>query len=589
MTRKVGSPMQHRWNSIVPLCRERGLVFLCVIGAGGQVLSLFLAPSSLLQVVVAVTGVVLLGLGLSGLLVQGHRARTRLQAAESALQMAELGRWWWDLRTGEVRWSDEVYRIFRKDPASFQPNIDSVLALSPWPEEQQRGKELMERASQSEEPAAFEQRFILPDGSVGYSRALFQGVRDRDGSLFALTGVVRDITLRKRAERELALVSSAIENSLNAFDIVNEEGKLIYVNRAYVDMWGYDSAEEIIGMSPEAHCADPETPARIIGALQQDGQCVIEFRARRKDGSVFDVLMYARLYHDDAGHALYPGTSIDITEKKRNERELQQYRDHLEELVAARTRELEAVQTALIEQERLATLGQLSASVSHEIRNPLGTIHASLYTLEKKLADLDLDVDAPLRRARRSIDRCVRIIDDLLLYGREHVVELVQVNFDDMIQAWVGERSTAMGAAGAGYSLDAKVDVLVDWDSFWLCLDVVWRNARDACVGTSVPDESEEGVRVTLSSSVREGWAEVRVADEGAGIAAEDLPRVFEPLYSTKGFGAGLGLAIAKDLMEAMGGEVVLESALGEGTVVTLRLPVSLGGGGEEAEVGEGY
>ena len=130
-----------------------------------------------------------------------------------------------------------------------------------------------------------------------------------------------------RIEKELNRKSEAIENSLNGFDIIDSKGKFVYVNKAYVKMWGYDNAEEIIGTSPDGHCQDPGTPRRIIETLKASGKCVIEFAAKRKDGSLFDVLMYAWVVKDNDAYEIYPTTSIDISERKIAERELWESRE----------------------------------------------------------------------------------------------------------------------------------------------------------------------------------------------------------------------------------------------------------------------
>ncbi|MFA5253168.1 MAG: PAS domain S-box protein [Methanoregula sp.] len=120
-----------------------------------------------------------------------------------AQELAHLGFWEWDVRTGQVTWSDEVFTIFRLDPATFTPQIDSILALSPWPEEQQRGRELIQRATVSHLPGTYEQRFLLPDKSVGYYHSTFEGRYDNAGTLVTIVGTVLDITERKKADLAL--------------------------------------------------------------------------------------------------------------------------------------------------------------------------------------------------------------------------------------------------------------------------------------------------------------------------------------------------------------------------------------------------
>ncbi|MEJ2040707.1 MAG: PAS domain-containing protein, partial [Desulfosarcinaceae bacterium] len=119
-----------------------------------------------------------------------------------AQKMAHIGNWYWDVKTGDVEWSDEVFNIFQLDPKEFKPQIDSILSLSPWPEDHQRGKELIRKAIESREKGAYEQRFLLPDGSTGHYYSTFQGRYDDAGNLLAIVGTVQDITDRKRSEEE---------------------------------------------------------------------------------------------------------------------------------------------------------------------------------------------------------------------------------------------------------------------------------------------------------------------------------------------------------------------------------------------------
>lgn len=117
-----------------------------------------------------------------------------------AQSMVQLGHWIWDVRTGGVEWSDEVYKIFRLDPKSFTPRIDSILALSPWPQEHARDQELIHRAVANHEKGTYEQRFLRPDKSIGYYQSTFQGKYDEHGNLVTIIGTVQDITERKQAE-----------------------------------------------------------------------------------------------------------------------------------------------------------------------------------------------------------------------------------------------------------------------------------------------------------------------------------------------------------------------------------------------------
>ncbi|MBN1518338.1 PAS domain-containing protein [Candidatus Sumerlaeota bacterium] len=123
-----------------------------------------------------------------------------------AQRMAHIGNWYWDVKTGEVEWSEEVFHIFHLDPKEFKPQIDSILSLSPWPDDHQRGEELIHKAVESREKGSYEQKFLFPDGGTGYYFSTFQGIYDDDGKLIAIRGTVQDITGRKQAEKEKAFL-----------------------------------------------------------------------------------------------------------------------------------------------------------------------------------------------------------------------------------------------------------------------------------------------------------------------------------------------------------------------------------------------
>jgi PAS domain S-box-containing protein len=130
-----------------------------------------------------------------------------------AQKMAQLGYWSWDVKSGDVEWSEEVYNIFQLDPNEFTPRIDSILALSPWPEDHERDRELMRRATESREKGEYEQRFLRPDGSTGYYYSTFQGKYDDKGDLISIMGTVLDITPRKEAEERLQQTLADLERS----------------------------------------------------------------------------------------------------------------------------------------------------------------------------------------------------------------------------------------------------------------------------------------------------------------------------------------------------------------------------------------
>ncbi len=169
-----------------------------------------------------------------------------------AQKIAQLGYWSWDIKTGDVEWSDEVFKIFQLDPKTFKPQIDSILEKSPWPEDHERDKELIKKAMESREKGSYEQRFLRPDNSIGYYISSFQGKYDEEGNLITIIGTIQDITERKQIENKLKdseeKFRTIFENSASALEIIEKDSTISMVNKEYCKISGY-TKEEVIGTS----------------------------------------------------------------------------------------------------------------------------------------------------------------------------------------------------------------------------------------------------------------------------------------------------------------------------------------------------
>ena len=265
--------------------------------------------------------------GIEVIITERKRAEEALRESERRLseaqRIAQLGHWIWDIRTGEVEWSEEVFRIFHLDPDSFVPRIDSILALSPWPEDHERDKELIRRAMESRERGSYEQRFLRPDKSIGYYVSSFQGKYDDDGSLISIVGTVQDITERKQAEE--ALKSSeekyrlVFDNANDAIFIHDEEGRILTVNDLAVEHLGY-TREELMSMradqvdAPEQRRYTPERIAR----LMETGSLRFETVHQRRDGSLVPTEVSSRRIEWKGKQAVI-SICRDVTERKRME------------------------------------------------------------------------------------------------------------------------------------------------------------------------------------------------------------------------------------------------------------------------------
>ncbi|MGH7034459.1 MAG: sensor histidine kinase [Stellaceae bacterium] len=232
-----------------------------------------------------------------------------------------------------------------------------------------------------------------------------------------------------------------------------------------------------------------------------------------------------------------------------------------------------AAEAELLKQERLSLLGQLTASVAHELRNPLGTIRNTVQAIYEAARAHGLAIDRQMARVERTIDRCDGIIADLLDYAGTREIAPQPQELD----AWLGglldkqtipERITLerrLAAPGAIVPIDAE--------RLGCAIANLIENAAEAIAAT--PDLAARRIIVSThkGSSATGGKAEIVIADTGPGMPQEVLARAFEPLFSTRAFGTGLGLPTVKRIVEQHGGELAIGSAPGRGTRVQIRLP----------------
>jgi signal transduction histidine kinase len=222
-------------------------------------------------------------------------------------------------------------------------------------------------------------------------------------------------------------------------------------------------------------------------------------------------------------------------------------------------------QREISQKERLTSLGRLSTVIAHEVRNPLMIIKAALHTLRQP----DPAPDA-VREAAADIDgevvRLNRIVNEVLDFARPIHFELSSVDLNAVCR----DSAAAALASGPGSAIGLDLDpslpaVRTDGERMRIVLVNMLVNARHAVNG------HEAGV--TLSSRTRGGRLILVVSDRGAGIAAADLAHVFDPFFTTKRGGTGLGLPIAKNIVEGLGGTVTVSSVAGRGTDIHIDLP----------------
>ncbi len=358
------------------------------------------------------------------------------------------------------------------------------------------------------------------------------------------------------------------------------DGTLLWVNPAVERMTGY-SVAECLAMPdyPLPMVAEEDRP-RVTEVLERakrrESDNNVEFRIEHRSGETRWMAiswqpMYADAQTDTPGAYLgFRASTRDVTERHRLREQLRLHAEHLEHLVQERTARLRQLEQRQRQMEKLAALGQLAAGVAHEINNPLAGIRNAFELIKSDIPPGHEHYDL-LELIDREIERISSIVHQMYqLYRRSP-----QRSSDFAMGQVVGEVAYLLGNAAR------KSQVSLQWDPPASPIHVylpegevkqvlynVIRNALQA---------SPPGGVVRVWAEADEHEVAIHVQDEGPGIPADVLPRIFDPFFSTKQgvphAGMGLGLSVSTSLVEAMGGRIEVQTEPGKGSRFTVTLP----------------
>jgi PAS domain S-box-containing protein len=406
-------------------------------------------------------------------------------------------------------------------------------------------------------------------------------VYDASGSIVGTQGTAYDITERKRMEEALG---GSEERYQTLFQTMTQgvvyqtaDGKITAANPA---------AEQILGLTLDQMQGRTSMDPR-WRAIHEDGSAFPGERhpsmvALKSGKEVHDVVMgvFNPLYNEyrwiniNAVPQFRPGESTpyqvyttfeDITQRKQAEQALKEYSERLEEMVEERTRELREAQEQLVRQEKLAVLGQLAGGVGHELRNPLGVLTNAAYFLKMTLTETDETIQTYLDMISSQVRKAEKIVSDLLDFARLETAEKQETPLPRLVTQVLAEQSPPEQVEVSTQMASDLPLVFVDSQQIEQVLTNLVINAYQAMA---------DGGRLTISATTGDDQVALSITDTGHGISEENMTKLFEPLFTTRPKGIGLGLAVSKNLVEANGGRIEVESEEGEGSTFTIILPV---------------
>ncbi|MFQ5752079.1 MAG: PAS domain S-box protein [bacterium] len=308
----------------------------------------------------------------------------------------------------------------------------------------------------------------------------------------------------------------------------------------------------------------------IIRELLEKGSVVFEHAHRRKDGTEMPVEISSKVINY-AGRKVFQSYVRDITERKRVEELIKNQNVLLEQAFQEKQHEMELLMERLIRQEKLAAIGQISGSIAHELRNPLGAIKQSIFFLNRlyqnnRLESSNSKVKEHFELLETEIDTSDRVISDLLQMTKIEPLQKEQMNL----------RSVILEAAEICH-IENRIQIKLELnpEPFLMWADSLQlRQVFINLLSNAVHAISQKGV-VTINAKMlhKDKKCLITMQDNGHGMDSKYLGKVFEPLFTTKAKGTGLGLSICKQIIENHGGSITLSSQVHRGTTVNIELP----------------
>lgn len=461
------------------------------------------------------------------------------QDLNRAQAVAHTGSWRLDVQCNQLLWSDETHRIFdipKGTPMTYETFLSSVHS---------EDREYVDRkwmAALHGEPYDIEHRIVVGN-EIRWVHERAELEFDSKGELKGGFGTVQDITERKRIENELRVKDFAVTSAASGIAIANLDGIVTYVNLACLSMWDYEQEEEVLGKHATNFFADKNEFGVALKAVLEEGVWQGEGKARRSDGSTFDVQVLANLVTDADGEPFCMMASfVDITERKK----LEQLKD------------------------------EFIGLVSHELRTPLTVIGGCLSTLLTEWNRLSpSEVQQLLKDALLESESLSHLIENLLELSRAQAQQLALYSEMIDIKSLVKETLRKIKRQAPSHRFVTSIPsepMLMHADP--LRIERILYNLLDNAAKYSPP-----GSQIKVSANAEPERLVIGVSDHGKGLSSSEQARIFGPFQRLENSrpdqarGAGLGLMVCRRLVEAHGGEIWVESKKGRGSTFFFSLP----------------
>ena len=506
----------------------------------------------------------------TSILIARQRAERRSEAyLAEAQRLSHTGSFGWKPSTGEINWSEETFRIFQYE-RSTRPTVEAILERV-HPEDAGRVKQTIERAAQTANDFEHEYRLVMPDRSIKYIRVVAHAERDESGEI-EFVGAVMDVSAVKQAEEALRRSESYLAEAQRLTHTGSwawrVEGRdALHLSEEWYRIYGFDPKEGLSAwrkrlerMHPEDRAKWRETTDR---AIAEKSDYEVEQRILLPDGSVKYTHTVGHPVLNASGDVVqFVGTMVDITERKRAEEERERLRQ---------------AQADLAHVNRVTTIGELTASLAHEVNQPIAAAvtnaHSCFHWLEGDIPNLEKARAAAMRIVKDGT-RAAEIISRIRLLFQKGALHLELVDVNEVIE----EMIVLLRGEATRYSISVRTELAEDLRPVMgdrLQLQQVLMNLMMNSIDAM---KALEGARELTIKSQRAENEEllVSVSDTGVGLPPQ-ADQIFNAFFTTKPHGTGMGLRICRSSVESHGGRLWAADNSPRGAAFFFTLPSKLG------------
>jgi PAS domain S-box-containing protein len=488
-----------------------------------------------------------------------------------AQKLSHTGSWRHDVASGAVTVSPEIYRIHDIKPDDDASNTEFFFSRF-HPEDRKRVVDLFERAEIEKTEFQVDYRIVLPDGTIKHLHTIGHPILNESGDLVEFVGTAMEVTAAKQAEEALRRSEGYLADAQRLIRTGSWAWNVATRQSVY---WSQEN-HRLFGFDPEGGIPSDEEFYQRIHPEDRDRVRREVFLERPDEGSHFDVEFRIVLpggaikYVRATGHPVrnisgdlleYVGTSIDVTERKRADEERERLRQ---------------VQADLAHLSRVTTMGELTASLAHEIRQPISAAITNAKTCLRWLGRDEPDVAEACEAASRlvkDVTRAADVINSISLLFTKDALQRELVDVNELIR----EMIVLLRSEASRYSISIRTELAEDLPKITadrVQLQQVFMNLM--LNGIDAMKETSGGSELAIKSETSDDQLLISVSDTGVGLPPVQADQIFTAFFTTKDHGTGMGLPISRSIIESHGGRLWATGASERGATFQFTLPAAV-------------